>query len=292
MSTEIATENTFDITQAPKHIEKSETSTASTGFNRRIDRSGQLWQIKSGKDVLHEVNSPHIDAVLIADAPKISRSYYATDYVAGVSLPPDCWTSDSNGGPDESVVNPQASKCSVCPQNVKGSGSGGGKACRLFTRVAVGFLGDNEATNGVFQLHLPATSVFGDAPDAVNKPTRLPFLKYKKFVENNGYKISQLITRVSQDEKSAYKKLLFEPVGYVPEDSLEQVKGLIENPNTKEAIETKYSAAKADDEVSPAETFVAPAEPPKKRRKKSPPAEGKVTGLDEALADFNDKVDD
>ena len=296
MSKDITTENTFDITQAPSHIEKTEVAVESMSFTRRIDRKGQLWQLKAGKDVLHEVNTPHIDTVIIASAPTVSRAYYDSDYVEGVAKPPVCWTADSNGGPDASVAEPQHSKCSLCPQNVKGSGSGNTKACRLFTRVAVGFIGDTEATQGVFQLQLPATSTFGNAPDPSGNPKRTPFMKYKQLLGSNGYTVDKVITRISQDQNAAYKKLLFEAVAFVGEDSLEYISGLQNNADTQSAIETKFSAAKDDEDESPAVAFDVVNDTPKVRNKKSK-AKGDAANpaeLDDILSQFtaSGKVDD
>ena len=294
MSTDVTTEDTFDITQAPSHIEKTEVAVSeSLSFNRRIDRKGQMWQLKSGKDVLHEVNAASIDAVILADSPTISRAYYDSDYVDGVAKPPVCWTSDSNGGPDDSVVEPQAGKCSVCPQNVKGSGSGNTKACRLFTRAAVGFVGDNDATKGVFQLHLPATSIFGNAP--AGSPETTPFIKYKQVLATNGYTPDKVITRVSQDPTVAYKKLLFKAVAYVPKESLEYIDVLKKSEATQSAIEVKFSAAKNDEDESPVAEFVAPKEkPPKVRTKKSKANVAETADLEDALSQFtaSGKVDD
>jgi hypothetical protein len=93
--------------------------------------------------------------------------YYAGQYVAGQNNPPTCWSSDTNTGkPSEDVARDdvQSLSCFDCPKNIKGSGMGEGRACRFQQRVAI-LLANAEGkvvSKEIYQLSLPATSVFGD----------------------------------------------------------------------------------------------------------------------------------
>ena len=69
----------------------------------------------------------------------------------------------------------QAARCMDCPQNIKGSGQGESRACRFSQRLAVLLEG---AMDTVYQLQLPATSIFGEAKDG--KMGMQAYAKYLK----------------------------------------------------------------------------------------------------------------
>ena len=116
------------------------------------------------------------------------------------------------------------------------------KACRLFTKVALGFITDKEEAQGVFQLQLPATSLFGTSSDKRKNPKRLPYTTYKKYLGSNGYSPERMITRISQDESVSYKKLLFEAVGFVPETFTLLIENLISSVDAIDAVKTNFTA--------------------------------------------------
>ena len=53
-----------------------------------------------------------------------------------------------------------------------------------------------------------------------------------------------MITRVSQDENVSYKKLLFEPVGFVPETFTLLVEDLTNSVDAVSAVKTKFTVRK------------------------------------------------
>ena len=79
---------------------------------------------------------------------------------------PTCWSSDTDK-PDDNVDAPQASRCADCEQNVKGSGKGESRACRYSQKIAVSL---EEDMDNVYQMQLPATSIFGDTKETYDFP--------------------------------------------------------------------------------------------------------------------------
>ena len=211
-------------------------------YDRRVERDNKVWQLVDGQGVLTSSKNDYLDLVIVKEAPSISRYYYAGKFEDGVSQSPTCWTSDTSRGPDISAKDKQHSNCALCKQNIRGSGDNNSKACRLFTKVALGFITDKEEAQGVFQLQLPATSLFGAAPDKKNNPRRLSYTAYKKYLGLHDYSPEKMITRISQDESVSYKKLLFEAVGFVPETFTLLVEDLADSVDAVSAVKTKFSA--------------------------------------------------
>jgi len=216
-------------------------------YNRRIENfalalsDDKVWQLVDEQGVVAACQKDHLDLVIINEAIAISRYYYKDSFEGGGSRMPSCWTSDAGRGPDVTAQDKQHSSCTLCKQNIRGSGNNNSKACRLFTHIAVGFITDKEEAQGVFQLHLPATSLFGTAPDKKKNSKTLPYTSYKKYLASHNYQPEQMITRVSQDENVTYKKLLFEPVGFVPETFTSLVEDLTNSVDAVSAVKTKFT---------------------------------------------------
>ena len=110
-------------------------SSSSGGPNRLSIRGGVFRQVINGDEV-GELEQRAINVVIVKTAP-IARQYYAGEYVQGQNNPPVCWSGDSSTGkPSADVVSSdrQSETCFDCPQNVKGSGGSGGRACRYSQR--------------------------------------------------------------------------------------------------------------------------------------------------------------
>ena len=211
-------------------------------YDRRIEHDDKTWQLVDEQGVVASCERDYLDLVIVNEAPTVSRYYYKNSFEDGASRLPSCWTSDANRGPDITAKDKQHSSCTLCKQNIRGSGNNNSKACRLFTHIAVGFITDKEKAQGVFQLQLPATSLFGSAPDKKNNSKRLPYTAYKKYLGLHDYSPERMITRISQDENAPYKKLLFEPVGFVPETFTLLVEDLADSVDAVSAVKTKFSA--------------------------------------------------
>jgi len=162
-----------------------------------------------GKEIT-SIDDRHLDVVIVNAAPKISRTFYAGQFVEGENKAPDCWSADGEK-PDASIESPQASDCASCPMNVKGSGQGDSKACRFSQRLAVVLA--NDIGGDVMQLTLAATSIFGK-----EEGDKRPLQAYARYLAAQNINPETLVTRLRFDTKAAVPKLFFQPVRWLEDD--------------------------------------------------------------------------
>tara|TARA_R100000005_G_C4998183_1_gene204893 strand:- start:3220 stop:3768 length:549 start_codon:yes stop_codon:yes gene_type:complete len=141
--------------------------------------------------------------------------------------------------------------------NVKGSGQGESRACRFQQRLAVALEGQLDK---VYQLQLPATSVFGRGDDG-----KMPMQAYARFLNAHNTPPIAVVTEMYFDDDSDVPKLLFKPVRPLEEAELKQVAALLEHPDTERAITFSVSKPKGEEDVSAALTKPEPK--PKKAKK-------------------------
>ena len=183
------------------------------GDNKRISIEGGVWKMMvNGKEVAKNEERT-MNVVIVAAAPKKSRTFYAAAYKKGVVTPPDCWSADSEV-PDAKAKNPQSKKCADCPQNIKGSGQGDSKACRFSQRLAVVL--ENDIAGDVYQLALPATSIWSDGTNG-----KWPLSTYAKMVASKGIPISSVVTEMRFDTDSSTPKIVFKAVRYLETEEFE-----------------------------------------------------------------------
>ena len=115
-----------------------------------------------------------------------------------------------------------------CTQNIRGSGSYGGRACRFSQRLAVVF---REHTEEVYQLQIPATSIFGST-NSGDKGMQ----HYARLLAKHDTPVVTIITKIYFDEDSAVPKLCFKPVDRLDEDTLTRVSAMIDHEDTIRAI--------------------------------------------------------
>lgn len=177
------------------------------GGSKRISIEGGVWRLLvNGKEVaIKEERS--LNVVIVAASSKVSRTFYAGVYKKGQSGPPDCW-SPNGDFPDASIENPQSKSCTTCPQNIKGSGQGDSRACRYSQRIAVVL--DNDIGGDVFQLTLPATSIFGEG-----EAGKWPLQMYAKMIGSKNVPITAVVTEMRFDTASATPKITFKPVRFL-----------------------------------------------------------------------------
>ena len=226
----------------------------SGAMNRRISlRGGKFRQVVNG-DEMRVSKSDSMEMVII-DAAKIARTYYEGNYDPKNSAPPVCWSADTNV-PDPAVPDNtrQADRCMDCPQNVKGSGAGTSRACRFSQRLAIAF---PQKMDEVYQLQLPATSIFGDAENG-----KMPMQAYAKFLRANNTPAVAIVTEMSFDENSEVPKLFFKPVRPLTEAELEKALEMREHEDTKRAVTLTVAQT---DGVQKVEVQEAPKPAPKKR---------------------------
>jgi hypothetical protein len=208
-----------------------------------------------------------MNVVVVAASPKVSRTFYLKNYSEGSEpTAPDCWSADGDF-PDAKATMPQAKRCMDCDKNMKGSGQGDSRACRFSQRLAVALA--NDLKGDVFQLTLPAASIFG-----AGEPGKWPLQTYAKMIGSKGIPITAVVTEMRFDTDSATPKLTFKPVR-VLEASEHSI--AIEQGKSESALKAitmtvaeadgvkpaKLEAPKA--EAKPAKVEAEPVEEPTKR---------------------------
>lgn len=192
--------------------------TASSSTSKRISIRGGVFRLMvNGKEINHS-DQRHMDVVIVNASPAVHRTFYAGAYnMSAKAAPPVCWSSDSTK-PDAAVENPQAPNCASCPQNVKGSGANGTRACRFSRRIAV-VLANQDASGNyvigdeVYQITLPSQSIFGTGTQ-----DKRPLHEYTDYVRANGENLMSVFTRMSFDTSSATPRLGFKAVGRLNDD--------------------------------------------------------------------------
>ena len=265
----------------------------SLGSRRLSIKGGVFREMINGKEYrVSEERSMNI--IIIKAAPKVSRTFYSGSYVEGEAVAPTCWSSDSQR-PDEKVKaeNKQSATCLNCPQNIKGSGQGEGRACRYQQRLAVVLDGEVDKEE-VYQLVLPGKSIFGDGEKG-----KLPLQAYARHLKNHGTPITGVVTEMRFDTASPTPKLVFKPIRPVTEDEFETVTRLKDSPEAIAAITMNVAqtdGVKDKPRVAPQEDlFETPvvevaaevvAEPKKAAPKKAPVAN--EPSLDSLVSEWDD----
>lgn len=214
-------------------LEPDTTISTSGGVRRLSIRGGVFRQVVGGQEIA-ELDSRAINVVIVKTA-ELSRMFYAGQYVAGQSSAPTCWSANTKTGrPADEVPaeDRQASACFECPQNVKGSGMGESRACRFQQRLAL-LLADADGTirsNEVYQLSLPATSIFGDDKKKPGLQT------YAKLINSQGVPLSAVVTEMRFDTDSSTPKLCFKPVRALTQDELQMAVSAQKDPETVKLV--------------------------------------------------------
>jgi len=244
------------------------------GASKRISIKGGVFRKMAGGKEIGSIEDRHMNVIFVKMAHAPSRTYYTGAYKEGEKIAPVCWSSDSKT-PDPEVKNPQASACDKCQFSVKGSGQGGsGAACRLSWRTAVVL--PQDPNGDVMQLVLPATSCFGKEESG-----KYPFRPYIQMLANNNISAGRVVTKMQFDTKSPVPKLLFSPVGVVPQDDVEAVQRQKETKAAENAVKlTVYQQDEGEETVVVATatsatfnpTEEAVAEPVVRETKKAEPA--------------------
>ena len=179
---------------------------------KRISIKGSVFRmVVEGKEVAKNEERA-MNVVIVGAAQYNSRTFYEATFAEGQGAKmPDCF-SDNGITPNPKSTAPQASSCKDCPQNVDGSApSGKGRACRFSRRLAV--LLENDQQGDIFQLTLPAQSIFGKGVDG-----KLPLEAYVRLLGTNNVSVTSVVTEMRFDTSSATPKLTFKAVRYLEED--------------------------------------------------------------------------
>lgn len=284
----------------PAHLqggELSETAKALAGGGaggdglKRISIKGSVFRMMLGSKEVAQNEDRGMNMIIVKSAPGYARTYYEGSYKEGVTVNPSCWSDDGNA-PSPNVESPQSSLCASCPQNVKGSGQGGGRACRYSARLAVVLEGDPKGD--VYGVQIPATSIFGDADS--EKYSSLQ--QYVKKLAGFGYDVVKVVTEFRFDTKSPVPKLMFRAVRPVNEEEWAIVQKQGESADAKAHTgDRQFKKADEDDgfekpiEKQKAELKAAKsddAEPVKVAKKKAEPVQADKPDLAAVLDEWGD----
>ena len=171
--------------------------------------------------------------VLVNAAP-ISRSYYEEEYDPDKLNTPTCWSANTQTpSPDVPSHQRQSVRCMDCKHNIRGSGYGSSRACRFSQRLAIL---PEEDFGTVYQLRLPATSIFGEARDG-----NLPMQAYARFLKERDTPAMAVITQMYFDDASPTPKLFFKPKRPLTEDELREAGDMINHADTIRAITLEFT---------------------------------------------------
>ena len=212
---------------------------AATSNMRRIatNTNGTFKRMINGEQIGNAIRG-EFNAIIVDALPKVSRTFYAGKYDPNAKATlPDCW-SNLGDKPEASASNKQHSNCADCPQNVKGSGDNGGRACRFQRRIAILIAGD--PTGEVYQFNVPAKSLFGKGNGNVH-----PFESYVKYLLGNGESPDTVVTNISYDLNADSMELLFTPLRGISDEEYALVVAAQADPETKKYVQLTVSAADA-----------------------------------------------
>jgi len=251
----------FDGNKLPSYLQTREIDEVTKslmgsggGGVKRISIKGGVWRLMiNGKEVSKN-EERSLPIVIVNAAPYNSRTYYEGTYTEGAEpTRPACWS--ANGiTPDAKVAEPQAKRCLDCPQNVKGSGQGDSRACRYSRRLAVVLANDIEGD--VYQLTLPAKSIFGEG-----EHNKWPLEAYGKFIGSKGIPITAVVTEARFDTSQATPTITFKPLRFLEVNEHAAVVEKGESDAAKKAITMTVSEVDGVKKEAPSAPQVEAAAP-------------------------------
>lgn len=253
---------------------------------KRISIKGSVFRMMvDGKEVAKNEDRA-MNVIIVGAAQYNSRHYYEGTFTEGqAGKLPDCF-SDDGIKPSARATSKQCETCKDCPQNIAGSaaGSATARACKFSRRLAV--ILENDQQGDVFQLTLPAQSIFGKAEGG-----KMPLEAYVRLLGSNNVSVTSVVTEMRFDTDSATPKLTFKAVRYLEADEFANAQAKGKTPEAKTAIgstvgelDNKLPAPKAAAKPAPAPKVEAePVDEPVKR-----PAKKEA----EAPKDINSVLDD
>lgn len=268
------------------------------GAGKRLSIKGGKFRLFVDGEQVSVSKSDTMNMIVVNAAP-ISRTYFEGTYDPNNAAPPVCWSVDTKvPAPQVPAAQRKAARCADCPMNVKGSGQGDSRACRYNQRLAVTLEGKGDE---VYQLQLPATSIFGDA-----KNGNMGMQAYAKFLDAHNTPIIAVMTEMRFDENSETPKLYFKPVRPLTEEELQEavtakdsedaIKAITLTVSQTDGVQKPDSAAgtknynPAKEKIEIDEGTDEVEEPKKVTAKKPAPAETRpTTDISALVADWDDE---
>jgi len=218
--------------------------TGSSITSKRISIRNNVFRLMVNGKEIDKSDERHIDVVIVNASPSVHRMYFAGEYKPGMKLsPPACWTSDSVK-PDAEVEAPQNATCAECPQNIKGSGPNGTKACRFSRRIAV--VRADDLNGDVFQVTLPSQSIFGNGT-----AERRPLHEYTDYVRANSQNLMSVVSRMSFDMDSSSTKVGFKPIRILNDEEYDLCSEKSKSDDAKRAITLSVNINKDESGQTP-----------------------------------------
>lgn len=243
-----------DLFQSLMDMNKKMAGGTGAAGKRISIRGGKFRMMVDGEQV--SVSKSDTMNMVVLNAADISRTYYEGTFDPENPSAPTCWSADTRApSADVPEENRKASRCADCPMNVKGSGQGESRACRFSQRLAVAL--ENELDT-VYQLQLPATSIFGEA-----KGNDMGLQSYIKFLSAHKTPAIAVMTEMRFDDQSATPKLYFRPVRGLDEPELQLALEARESEDAKKAIAFTVSQTDGVKPKAVAKTAPKAAEKPK-----------------------------
>jgi len=211
---------------------------SATVFARRIQTSnkGIFRKIING-EVVGDPIRDSFNAIIIGMLTGVSRVYYKDKYDPNKdATAPNCW-SNNGDKPEADASDRQHGNCADCPQNVKGSGENGGKACRYQRRISILLEGDT--SGDVYQFSIPAKSLFGKGSGNVH-----PFESYFKYLLVNEEAPDTVVTSITYDIEADGMELLFSPIRKLTDEEFDLVEIAQAAPETDRY--TRITVSQAD----------------------------------------------
>lgn len=260
---------------------------------KRISIKGGVWRMVINGKEISKNEDRSMNFIVVAASPNNTRTFYSKSYVEGEALRPTCSSIDGTK-PDANIEEPQAATCAACPQNIQGSGNNNSRACRFSRRLAVMLENDMREEADVYQLVVPAQSLFGSGENG-----KLPLIAYAQFLKANNVRISGVVTEARFDTNSPTPKLTFRAVRPLTEDeyyftkekgkSTDALNAINLDPTSldKGAAPTPAPARPKTVEAPVVEVTEAPVEEPKKREAPAKKVET-PTNLESLLEEWED----
>lgn len=249
------------------------------GTSKRISIEGNVFRmLVGGKEVA--VNEDRgMNVIILRAAESNARTYYGgKTYEKGTKARPVCWSDDSLK-PHENVKAPQHKSCAGCPQDVKGSGQNGSKACRYSRRVALLLASDIQGD--IFAMNVNASSLFGQG-----EGRKMGLQQYARLLGGHGIEVNAVVTEMRFDTTAgANMKLTFSAVRPLEEEEWALVQSRIDEQAALDAITQTVSEIDGVEEEeeapapAPAPVVIEPPKPTKPKAAAPAPAAGgfKVT---------------
>lgn len=198
------------------------------GYPHRISIKGGVFRLIADGKQIAALEERYMDAVIVNAAPGVQRQFYAAKFDETATTAPSCWSSDGTK-PDADVREAPSTSCAMCPNNIKGSGTGDSKACRFQQRIALVLANDLEGN--VLQLVVPGKSLFGKE-DGGNYPLQA----YARYLEAQKIEPNEVVTRIRFDTSEASPKLFFKTTRWLTDDEFAIVDGQKDTSNAKAAV--------------------------------------------------------